>query len=349
MTYIEIADELFMANMASGNEEYLTYLDIVEKVFGENTGLVRSKEHAIKSYRFYQPAKDLISKMRRTMRANKMDFETKKLENGYMGYRYPKCDESPVASLLSSQKKMRLKQLERLVKSSTGLFPDSWLADLIGSARQLSQHKAASIIGFNQNARYSYIHFVPTFFDAIERCQVVSFYYSPGFADDSVEIIFHPYFIKEYNQRWFVFGKSFDREGHKLKYAICALDRIRGNIQNEEMEYMKNTDGKSYEHYLDDIIGVTRPSKGKVEHIIIKCNDTNAANRIHTKPLHRSQKRIEEEEMDYTFSIDVIPNPELYAMLLSYGSSIKILSPASVAEEIKKRAEKLLSVYSAEY
>lgn len=339
-------DDLFMANMRQGNTEYYTYLDIIEKVFGENVDKVRDESFVAKSLTNWDNTRDCIKNLRNALKANGMDFEEKKMGR-YKGFRYPMCDngESPVSALLSKQKKMRLKQLERVVKASTGLFPDSWLADLLVSARQISRKTAPSIIGFHQNARYSRIQLVPTFFDAIERKQVLRFMYSPDFADEPVELIFHPHYLKEYNQRWFVFGRCFDRDGHKQKYSICALDRIKGEVMEEEAAYLASEHSDTYEHYFDNIIGITRPTRNKIEHIVIACNSTNVANRISTKPLHRSQRRSMEEEK-VLFCIDVIPNPELYTLLLGFGADIRVLSPQRVVDEMRKQAEKLYRVYS---
>lgn len=52
------------------------------------------------------------------------------------------------------------------------------------------------------------------------------------------------------------------------------------------------------------------------------------------------------EEEKVLFCIDVIPNPELYTLLLGFGADIRVLSPQRVVDEMRKQAEKLYRVYS---
>lgn len=68
---------------------------------------------------------------------------------------------------------------------------------------------------------------------------------------------------------------------------------------------------------------------------------------METKPLHHSQLIIarNEETGEITFEICVIPNKELYANILSYGSGVKVLSPHSVVSHIKRQLDEAASQY----
>jgi predicted DNA-binding transcriptional regulator YafY len=63
----------------------------------------------------------------------------------------------------------------------------------------------------------------------------------------------------------------------------------------------------------------------------------NRFNYIKTKPLHLSQHVISEDNGHTTISINVKINKELIALILSFGSDIEVLSPASLRAEIIKK------------
>ncbi len=73
--------------------------------------------------------------------------------------------------------------------------------------------------------------------------------------------------------------------------------------------------------------------------------DLQLAPYIKTKPLHGSQKKIEENETYVIFSLDVIPNFELEKLILSFGEQMEVLSPIEFREKIKSRLTKSVNIY----
>lgn len=90
---------------------------------------------------------------------------------------------------------------------------------------------------------------------------------------------------------------------------------------------------KSHSEHFKDIIGVTLET-GKEPVEIIASITPSQAPYIITKPIHDSQKVLEENENEITISIRILPNYEFYSTILSFGSSIKIVSPEFVREEV---------------
>ncbi len=60
------------------------------------------------------------------------------------------------------------------------------------------------------------------------------------------------------------------------------------------------------------------------------------------KPLHPSQHNYDKE---YRISIDVIPNNELIALLLSFGSQLEVLEPQSVRDMMRDHVKTLKKFY----
>lgn len=152
-------------------------------------------------------------------------------------------------------------------------------------------------------------------------------------------MVIHPYLLKEYNNRWFLFGL------HHLTKSIgnYPLDRMHSVKVNFEA-YIENT-VLSTDDYFKNIIGVTIPADGKLEKIILEFSASRAPY-VLTKPIHRSQSTVEIKEDGKTMiEITVIPNRELESVIMSYGCDVKVISPLALSERIEVIAKQLMDCY----
>ncbi len=62
----------------------------------------------------------------------------------------------------------------------------------------------------------------------------------------------------------------------------------------------------------------------------------NRFNYIKTKPLHLSQRVVSEERNHTTISINVKINKELISLILSFGSDMEVIAPASLRAMVAK-------------
>ena len=138
-----------------------------------------------------------------------------------------------------------------------------------------------------------------------------------------------PYLLKEFRNRWFLFG-SRDRD---MRLFSLALDRIV-SVEASDEEYRENKDFDA-EHFFDDVIGVTKDVGDKAEDVVFWAS-ASQSKYIRTKPLHASQRLLSESEEDRScvFSIRVVENAEMYSVFMSYGSGVEILEPAGVREKM---------------
>ncbi|WP_262602172.1 WYL domain-containing protein [Faecalibacter macacae] len=58
-----------------------------------------------------------------------------------------------------------------------------------------------------------------------------------------------------------------------------------------------------------------------------------------TKPIHLSQKIINEDEVGTVFCIDVVHNFELERELLGFGEELEVIAPKLLKRNIKRRLE----------
>ena len=190
-------------------------------------------------------------------------------------------------------------------------------------------------------------------FTAISHRQVVELHYHK-FSSLYTELIInvHPYLLKEYNRRWFLFAAA-EKNGKLLCFGLERIDKVVPLPSHKYIDY----DGEISEIF-DDIIGVTINKESPVYNIIFWVSDASKGY-VTTKPIHDSQKSINicEEvklrEMYPTlsngsfFSIDCKENYELIRELTSFGKELIVLSPVIIREELEKRITEMIINYNS--
>ena len=195
------------------------------------------------------------------------------------------------------------------------------------------------IIEFEKIENSRGLNYLETIYNSINKDRVLKIDYRPFHHDNSRMIILHPYIIKEFNNRWFVFGLN-----HKLnKITTLALDRIE-DINPSDEPFIENTYFSSAD-YFRNIIGVSVPIENKNQIIKAKIKKPRG-NYVSTKPIHHSQKLIKETKSHLLFEWKLILNQELISLLLSFGDDLTILKPLILREEIKDKLQKAIINYS---
>ena len=152
--------------------------------------------------------------------------------------------------------------------------------------------------------------------------------------------IFYPYALKEFNNRWFVIGR---RAGNDAIMNL-ALDRTLSFIEYPDIDFVPQGNFDP-EIWYRDIIGVTRNNNDVIYPVRFTANAANSPY-IRTKPMHSSQKTIEEfEDGSATFEIKVVINRELVRLLLGFGRGLKVIAPDHLVELIKNNLRAAASQY----
>ena len=194
------------------------------------------------------------------------------------------------------------------------------------------------VISFESNPDYVGLPNIPILFNAIVNKRVLKITYRNFKSSVAYDVELHPYHIRQYNSRWFVFGYT---ESWPDKTQSLALDRIK-KIEETSVKYKPAE--INWDDYFADMIGVTKFNLTPVE-IKILILDAEQAAYIQTKPIHQTQKQIKQVENGFETSIKVIPNYELENLILSFGERIKIVSPKSFQEKINSRVRRTFDLY----
>lgn len=201
-----------------------------------------------------------------------------------------------------------------------------------------SPQEVAEIVGYDHNPFLKGIEYISTLFQAILYRQVVNITYQDFKSNEPYEVLFHPYYLKQYNRRWFVLGYNPIEEVVTWNFA---LDRIKA-IEPTNAVYRPNT--IDWEEYFEDIIGVTKPADAAIQEIVLWFAPETAPY-ILTKPIHGSQRKIHTDENGLTIQLKLIPNFELVQTVLSFGDRVKVLAPDTLQTQLRAHLSRALQRY----
>jgi len=178
--------------------------------------------------------------------------------------------------------------------------------------------------------------FLPIVSEAMRDNHKVVFTYA-GFTKSRPEvgILFSPYMLKIYKQRWYMFG---EKDGGGLR--TYALDRVTEmELSTIDFKLPVNMD---MSEYFGNVIGVTT-SKAAIRDVIIRTTSTRAKY-LRALPLHHTQ---EEEIHDFysVFRYKLKLNYELVSELMSMGPDVVVVAPRELQVMITERLRDTLNNY----
>lgn len=235
---------------------------------------------------------------------------------------------------------MELEQLETLITSLSqyqGIPMYDWIEELLTNLRFRFGVRGTdvNIIGFERNSDLQGLDYLPKLINCTIKKIPVTVSYQP-FGKEAAEWVVHPYYLKQYNNRWFLLGFN----EHFEELSVLALDRIL-KLNYSDVTFIRNK-SFDFDTYFQNIIGVSIEKGRNIEHILLKFTPERLPY-VLSKPIHHSQ--IVEDEGEGIVAIEVIPNKELVSELIWFRDDVEVLSPDSLREEIKERISKMYQKY----
>jgi predicted DNA-binding transcriptional regulator YafY len=277
------------------------------------------------------------------MRSDQLGYKAPIIVTDKKYYSYEDPDYSIANIPLTSQDLGILQEVSHLLRQFKGFSHFNEVSEMLNKLEDKiysEKNHRAPVIDFEKNELLTGIEWLDVLYKAIVSETTVEITYQSFKARQASAIIFYPYLLKEYRNRWFILGMK------KQEKEICtfALDRIQqvALLPAEIFRQHKNFDPHTY---FRDIIGVTRNFAEKPTSILFWASRLHAPY-IKTKPIHPSQKIVEELKDGTHFSIDVIPNFELERELIGFGEGLKILSPNNIVRQIRRKARLMLELYN---
>ncbi|MCB0549040.1 MAG: WYL domain-containing protein [Phaeodactylibacter sp.] len=278
------------------------------------------------------------------MRSDKLGYNAPIVVVEKKYYTYEDPDYSITNVPISGQDLGRLQEAVEFLKQFQGF---SHFRELDGMVQKLEGHvyaqktKQRPVIDFERNENLKGLEYLDPLYRAIIRKLVVEVDYRSFRAREANTLVFHPYLLKEFNNRWFVLGK---KQGQS-KLLILALDRIE-SLSPPSGATFTELPGFDPAEYFKDVIGVTVNEGNRPRNIRIWVDRQNAPY-VLTKPLHSSQEVIEERQDGVVVNIRVKHNFELERRILGFGPAMEVLQPARLRRQIRAQLERAFRRYEA--
>ena len=276
------------------------------------------------------------------MRSDKLGYNAPIIVVDKKHYTYEDPKYSITNLPISQADMQQMSEAVELLKQFKGFKHFNNLSDVV---QKLEDHvystekKQPSIIYFEKNDRLTGIHYLDILYKAILEKRVLLIEYKSFKAKKANFITFHPSWLKEFKNRWFLFG---------IKGEVIlnlALDRILSIEIAEKLEY-KPTPIGSIDDYFKDIIGVSVSPNVRAEKVKLWVDAENAPY-LETKPIHHSQIITERnKDGSILLEIKVQLNFELEREILGFGPAMRVLAPGKLIKVIRQKAVNMVKNYS---
>lgn len=232
-----------------------------------------------------------------------------------------------------------------MLKRFQGLPNFDWVQKLIDNGKNVLGTKVIDeeVVGLEENPYVQGLHHLSPLHEAIVHKTVIDIWYHPFGAEEAQKHTVHPYYLKQYNTRWFLLGSN----DHYRSISNFPLDRIEKVEINQKVLYLEN-DICDFHEYFEDMVGVSKPKNAEIENVLIWVSPGQWPY-TETKPLHGSQKVIERrEDGSVIVQLNVCLNWELEQLVLLHGEGMKVLAPVAFRERIKGRIGEALKMYKVD-
>ena len=275
----------------------------------------------------------------RKMLPNGVYIEAIPFEGKKCYYRYSEADFSIYKNELSVAEVQNLRSTIEMLSKYRGLPSNGWLEEVISNLeiRFGVKGNAENFVSFGQNEQLKGLSYLSYVIDSTINHQPLDIDYVSAKGNYHKHTL-HPYYVKQYNNRWFLFGLDEDED----RIKNLALDRIQNITQSKHM-FRKN-DIVNFSSYFDNIVGVTVPNSSDAElmTLILKFSP-KSFDYVVSKPMHKSQEII--SEIEHTISIRVYSNFELEQQIFSFGPNVEILSPEWYRNDFAKKIADCMKKY----
>ena len=171
--------------------------------------------------------------------------------------------------------------------------------------------------------------------DAMKKGVRIAVDYRKYGTDNPNHLVFEPYCIKMFKQRWYILG-HFHRDATAEKpesdyFGVFSFDRILSmSLTDIKFQIDPDFDAQSY---FDECYGVLVGDGTKPERIVIRAYGYERYY-VRDLPIHKSQREIGQGEDFADFELYMRPTIDLSGHILSRGNQLKVLSPQWLADEI---------------
>lgn len=276
------------------------------------------------------------------MRSDKLGYNAPIEVYDHKYYRYSDKEFSITKMPLSQNDYEVMQEAVDMLRQLEDFSQFSEMSDVVSRLQDklaIGKHNRKPIVNFDKVPDLKGLRLLNPLYNYIASKQTLRIMYKPFSAPEPVEFILFPYLLKEFRNRWFLFGS---KASNMLMFNL-PLDRIV-SMEPCDVPFCENPQFDS-EHFFDDVIGVSKNLTSTPRKIKFWASKEQT-NYILTKPIHPSQKVIRTSEDGGTiFSIEVVINFEMYSVFMSYGPGVKIIYPHTAVKYMKDKLREAADHY----
>ncbi len=265
--------------------------------------------------------------------------EKKKDKRRKMAYRYK--DKSKGLEDLTKIETAQINDLINIISRIKGRTEYKGLNEVVLKLRTdlLGDGELPAIMSYEENERLEGLEHLDELIEGLKKQEALKIIYQP-YNLKSEEIIIYPYYLKQYNKRWFLFANRKDLK--ELNYIpIFSIDRIKKVIPCHPDKEPFNQLDINIDDYLKNVIGVSTSFDNKPESVFLKF-EAYRYKYVKSKPLHHSQKS---DDSNCTVQLRVILNRELEQLILSYGADVKVIAPQQLKDSLAEISNSMGKLY----
>lgn len=258
-------------------------------------------------------------------------------------YRYEDRNFSIFKNELSVKEVDTLRSTIEMLGKYRGAAGNAWLEEVISNLEYRFGVKSnrENVVAFDQNTKLTGIEFLSDLIDSAVGHTPLEVLYKTYKGKERTSVV-HPYHLKQYNNRWFMFGLEEDAK-YGSHLTNMALDRIVKFTRRTDIAFIPNTQF-DFSTMFKDVVGVTIPDgDAKIERIVLKFDEARFPY-VKSKPIHPSQEVVDENE--HTISLMVKHNKELESQIFFFGPQVEVLEPQWLREKFAQMIEENLKKYS---
>jgi predicted DNA-binding transcriptional regulator YafY len=181
---------------------------------------------------------------------------------------------------------------------------------------------------------------LPILIKAMRENECLDIVYYKAYEGETKRVL-SPYILKQYSNTWYLVAYD-HHTNQKDKTKVFKLSRIK-KIETSGTKFKIDPEFSAND-YFKYTIGILHSHLEKPIKIEIQVLSNHLFESWKESPLHSSQTI--KNEIDNIVEIETYKTHELFALLLRHGPSIKVISPASLRDELKEKIKKTLSHYN---
>lgn len=215
--------------------------------------------------------------------------------------------------------------------------------------------KFYEVVDYGDNLKLTNIDMLPRILKAIMKERVIGFQYARKFSDIQECKTVHPYFLHQYNSRWYLFGLDDKLKKDNDGIHCYALDRITSCQERSEITYksIKEEELKQFKNdYFSNIVGVMNDRDVQIEDLKLVFNfgSDNTAAEKDVRLFYNLLKSnsfydgftFNEETSKGIATANIKPNPELENHLMMFAHTCYIGND-NIRNSVIKRAQQILN------